>query len=162
MNKNYDRKKIIIGLLILAIIAAAAILLWPYYSERKYTGAEVELPTGLSAVETVESYLDYYGNGDVDAVMSFQYRVNEDVNYLPPSLWLVKDVTIESIADVTHETDFTYSLTGSIDSYDKACVKVTYTIDKYFKDSETIEGYYYFLIQKSADSPWLISDQGPV
>lgn len=162
MGKKYIKKRVIIGILILAIIAVAAILLWPYYSERKYTGAEVELTTGLSAVETVESYLDYYGNGDVDAVMSFRYRANEDVNYLAPSLWLVKDVTIESITDVTPETDFTNSLTGSIDSYDKACVKVTYTIDKYFKDSETIEDYYYFLIQKSADSPWLISDQGLV
>ncbi|MDO4541803.1 MAG: hypothetical protein Q4C00_03105 [Bacillota bacterium] len=156
-----DKKRVIIGIVILAVIVIAVVtVIWPYYEQRKYTGERVELPAGLTATETVESYLDFYGKGDTNAVMSFHYEVGD--NYLPPSLWLVKDVRVEEIEDVSEETDFAHSRTGNIESYDKACVKVTYSIDYYFKSTETRENYYYYLVQVSPDSGWLISDQGPV
>ncbi len=158
MGKIYDKRKWLIGIIILAILAI--IVFSVINRQRIYTGAEVELPTGLSALETVESYLRYYGEGNANGASSFRYQEAENQEYAQPSLWLVKDVTIENIEDVTEETDFTNSLTGSIASTDKACVRVTYTIDYYFKDDQRIENYHYLLIKKSADSPWLISDQG--
>ena len=150
MGKIYDKRKWLIGILILAILA---IIVFGVIINRQriYTGAEVELPMGLSALETVESYLRYYGEGNANGVSSFRYQEAENLEYTQPSLWLVKDVTIENIEDVTEETDFTYSLTGSIASTDKACIRVTYTIDYYFKDDERIENYNYFLIKSSTD-----------
>lgn len=154
-------KRIIIGVVLLLTIIVAVVFIRPYYEQRKYTGEQIPVPSGLSTVETIELYLEHYGRGESNAVAGFYYV--EDVNNppLPPPLWWVKAVTIESIKDISNEHDFSYSKTGNLNAYEIACVQVNYTIDYYFQDSETWEKYSFFLVRESADSDWKISDQGP-